>query len=314
KNLKDGSSLSMELKAALGKSTVESEAVVFPVRTYTIHALVEQRPEITSVQGGGVEIPNDSNTIATSITITGTATPTAGQKVELQDYGVGIASIDVVNGIWTHTISLAVGAHSLTAKALYGSRQISEPPRALTVLSELIFDTSAVSLAGPIIWLNKVVYVWPPNTSLSRVASGGLPPYTYISSNPDIAAVDVWGNISSRGNGTATVTVYDSSNQTKSCLIFVSNVSHASFTGVVPYATAASRGRVLTRDELILVRTTYSSVHRPDPDWQDAGPSGNFWSSTSAGSGTVRSVHLYNGTEGSSFTAPNYASIRALVV
>ncbi|SEN68736.1 hypothetical protein SAMN04487857_1421, partial [Pseudomonas sp. ok272] len=31
KNLKDGSSLSMELKAALGKSTVESEAVVFPV-------------------------------------------------------------------------------------------------------------------------------------------------------------------------------------------------------------------------------------------------------------------------------------------
>ncbi|EJM82573.1 hypothetical protein PMI34_04742, partial [Pseudomonas sp. GM74] len=38
RNLKDASSLSLEFKAAFGKSTNESEAVVFPVRTYTIKA------------------------------------------------------------------------------------------------------------------------------------------------------------------------------------------------------------------------------------------------------------------------------------
>ncbi|MHC3826896.1 hypothetical protein [Pseudomonas sp. G3-19] len=38
RNLKDGSPLTMEFKAAFGKSTDESEAVVFPVRTYTIKA------------------------------------------------------------------------------------------------------------------------------------------------------------------------------------------------------------------------------------------------------------------------------------
>ncbi|MFJ2359115.1 hypothetical protein ACIOU7_12405, partial [Pseudomonas fluorescens] len=38
KNLQDGSNLALEFKAALGQSTVESEAVVFPVRTYTIKA------------------------------------------------------------------------------------------------------------------------------------------------------------------------------------------------------------------------------------------------------------------------------------
>lgn len=39
RNLKDGSTLRMEFKAALGKSTNESEAVPFPVRTYTIRAI-----------------------------------------------------------------------------------------------------------------------------------------------------------------------------------------------------------------------------------------------------------------------------------
>jgi len=38
RNLKDGSPLTMEFKAAFGKSTDEDEAAVFPVRTYTIKA------------------------------------------------------------------------------------------------------------------------------------------------------------------------------------------------------------------------------------------------------------------------------------
>jgi len=58
RNLKDGSTLRMEFKAAFGKSTNESEAVVFPVRTYTIkstsvilsHALYTQRLDGTDRQ------------------------------------------------------------------------------------------------------------------------------------------------------------------------------------------------------------------------------------------------------------------------
>ncbi|MCU1750235.1 hypothetical protein [Pseudomonas sp. 6D_7.1_Bac1] len=312
KLLKNGSVLTIRFSVNFDGVSDNATATTFPVQTYTVSVLVDERPAINSVNGGGVEIPNGGSTTATSITLTGTAT--AGQQVEIRDGNNVIATVDVdADRNWSTTITVAAGARSLTAKALYGAGQTSAP-WILTVLSELIFDTSTISLNGQLILLNKVIYVWPQNTYISRVASGGIPPYAYSSSNAGIAAVDIYGNISSRGNGVAIITVRDSASQTKSCQVIVSNVMPASFTGVVPYAAAASRGRILTRDELILVRTTYNTVHRLDSDWQDAGPAGNFWSSTSAGSGVVRAVHLFNGTEDIAHTAPNYAPIRALVV
>ncbi|MBY8961119.1 hypothetical protein J1G18_27890, partial [Pseudomonas sp. MIS38] len=72
RNLKDGSPLTMEFKAAFGKNTNESEAVDFPVRTYMIKAFEDVRPEITgSKDSKGNEILPGATTVDTSIKLEG---------------------------------------------------------------------------------------------------------------------------------------------------------------------------------------------------------------------------------------------------
>ncbi|MFL6611994.1 MAG: RCC1 domain-containing protein, partial [Pseudomonas sp.] len=60
KELKDGSVLTMEFKVAFSKNTVEAEAVVFPLRTYTIKALAVElpKPEVEGVLDGGILDPS----------------------------------------------------------------------------------------------------------------------------------------------------------------------------------------------------------------------------------------------------------------
>ncbi|SEN69533.1 Ig-like domain (group 2), partial [Pseudomonas sp. ok272] len=145
KNLKDGSSLSMELKAALGKSTVESEAVVFPVRTYTIKALVEEKPEITSVKDAyGNEVANDTIIVNDAVDLTGTAT--AGLEVEIFDGTTSIGTSTVnASGVWTYRVQgMNVGPHRLTAKALYGSNPVSAP-RTFSVAIALVPAITSVT-------------------------------------------------------------------------------------------------------------------------------------------------------------------------
>ncbi|SNY47755.1 hypothetical protein SAMN05660659_05566, partial [Pseudomonas sp. LAMO17WK12:I6] len=134
RNLKDGSPLTMEFKAAFGKSTDESEAVVFPVRTYTIKAIEDVRPEITRVEDSkGNEILPDGTTGDTTIKLEGKGAK--GQQVKIKDGAIeiGIADIDPQNGDWELTVTdLSVGDHRFIAIALYGSEQESDP-RTLTV-------------------------------------------------------------------------------------------------------------------------------------------------------------------------------------
>ncbi|MGE8188463.1 hypothetical protein ACQKP4_13780, partial [Pseudomonas sp. NPDC086278] len=124
RSLKDGSQLRIEFKVTFDGNTDERQAVIFPSRLYTVKALVETRPEITSVKGAsnGAEIANGSLTVETSVVLTGTASK--GQKVDVLDGTVskGQPTADATTGIWTLTVSgLAVAAHSFTAKALYGA-------------------------------------------------------------------------------------------------------------------------------------------------------------------------------------------------
>jgi hypothetical protein len=134
RNLKDGSPLTMEFKAAFGKSTDESEAVVFPVRTYTIKAIEDVRPEITRVEDSkGNEILPDGTTGDTTIKLEGKGAK--GQQVKIKDGAIeiGIADIDPQSGDWELTVTdLSVGDHRFIAIALYGSEQESDP-RTLTV-------------------------------------------------------------------------------------------------------------------------------------------------------------------------------------
>ncbi|OYQ28876.1 hypothetical protein B7L09_02495 [Pseudomonas mandelii] len=95
-------------------------------RTLTVTALIA--PTLSSVKGSTsrVEIHNGGTTFETSVTLTGTASK--GQKVQVLD-GItpkGQSTADTTTGIWTLTdTGLALGPHSFTAKALYGSEPTS---------------------------------------------------------------------------------------------------------------------------------------------------------------------------------------------
>ncbi|WP_095135584.1 hypothetical protein [Pseudomonas sp. Irchel s3a10] len=127
--LQDGSGLELVFKAALGQSSVESEAVEFPVRTYTIKAIEDVRPEITRVEDSkGEEILPGATTVDTSITLKGKGAK--GQKVQIKDgtIEIGIADVDPQSGDWEFPVTgLALVSHSFTATAQYGNGQISDP-------------------------------------------------------------------------------------------------------------------------------------------------------------------------------------------
>lgn len=171
KALQDGSSLALAFKAALGQSTVESEAVEFPVRTYTIRALVEVRPDITRVEGSKGEISEGGETEDTTITLTGTAS--LGQQVQIKDGTTIIedATADASSGIWTLVISgLAEGWHIFTATALYGSGQESIP-RSLEVVSERpVIKRMTDTAGGPIDNLGTTNYT---SVNLGGTAAAG---------------------------------------------------------------------------------------------------------------------------------------------
>jgi len=68
-----------------------------------------------------------------------------------------------------------------------------------------------------------------PGSTAQRVPSGGRPPYRYLSSDPRVAVVDIGtGVVSSMSNGTARITVTDSSPQPQSKFydVYTSNVYH----------------------------------------------------------------------------------------
>ncbi|MFJ5254575.1 hypothetical protein ACIP8I_05160 [Pseudomonas sp. NPDC088414] len=129
RNLKDGSTLRMEFKAAFGKSTNESEAVVFPVRTYMIKAFEDVRPAITgSKDSKEVAIAEGAITVDTQVKLEGTGAK--GQKVQIKDANTvkGEATVNLTTGLWELTMTgLSLAAHSFTATALYGIGQVSTP-------------------------------------------------------------------------------------------------------------------------------------------------------------------------------------------
>jgi hypothetical protein len=201
---------------------------------WTLTVTASSPPTIIRAEDSkGVEILPGGTTVDTSITLKGAGAK--GQKVQIKDGNTvkGTADIDPQSGDWVFTVrSLSVASHSFTATALYGSGQVSNPPRVVVVISELILDTSTVTLNGRNISQQGVVpqlnrwggYI-PPNTRVERIATGGRPPYTYTSSAPQIASV-LGGSVESEGNGSAIITVTDSSSppQRKSFIVNASNV------------------------------------------------------------------------------------------
>lgn len=136
KGLKDGSSLTVEMFVGFGKSQDIGLAKRFLVRSYSVRAVEDVAPTITSVIGypSGVDIPQNSSTEDTAVTLNGTAAK--GQKVEIYDSTLpkGRADVDELTGKWTYPVlSLSATEHSFAAKALYGTEQVSHPPRMFNV-------------------------------------------------------------------------------------------------------------------------------------------------------------------------------------
>src|SRR5450830_1875704 len=204
-----------------------------PPRTLTVTAVAA--PTITSVTGSpsGADIAPGGTTVETAVTLSGTASK--GQKVEILDGTVpkGQPTADVTTGVWTLLVSgLTVAAHSFTAKALYGTGVPPSAARTLTVVPELLVDTSRLTLNGENISIRQapaltnwsLTGVDPDGTAAHRGATGGVPPITYESSNDHIASVDGNGVVRSEGNGTATITVRDNAKQSKSFEVTTDNV------------------------------------------------------------------------------------------
>ena len=142
--LQDGSSLTIEMFIAFGKSEELALAKRFLVRSYRVSAVEDVAPTIVSVAAtdDGEDIPNGSTTVETDVTLTGAAAK--GQKVDILDNDkfVAEAVTDAISGEWTLRVKgLTEEKHSFTAKAKYGTGQ-SSPARGLTVTA-LITPTIA---------------------------------------------------------------------------------------------------------------------------------------------------------------------------
>ncbi|WP_435035566.1 hypothetical protein [Pseudomonas neuropathica] len=85
----------------------------------------------------GVEVPQNQTTVSTTLKLKGTASP--GQKVEIFDgngasaVSKGVATAHATTGIWEHSITVALGARRLYAKALYAVNPVFSNVRNLTV-------------------------------------------------------------------------------------------------------------------------------------------------------------------------------------
>ena len=139
KALRHGERVSVMFKVGFDRSPDESKAVTFPVRTYTIKAVEDLKPQITSVKGSpsGDEILEGGTTVETAVTLTGTAAK--GQKVEVFDGATsrGDATADGTTGNWELRDSgLSLTTHLYKAKALYGSG-LESSARTFSVVGKL---------------------------------------------------------------------------------------------------------------------------------------------------------------------------------
>ncbi|TDV40574.1 hypothetical protein EDF87_11996 [Pseudomonas helmanticensis] len=95
KDLANDSKLELHFKAALTLSRVEEEAILAPVKIYTIKAYETIVPTLGSVKGSpsGEEIPHGSPTVETAVTLSGTATPYT--KIDLANNGVLMPNTEI---------------------------------------------------------------------------------------------------------------------------------------------------------------------------------------------------------------------------
>ncbi|MFJ2532294.1 hypothetical protein ACIOVE_29145, partial [Pseudomonas helmanticensis] len=120
KDLANDSKLELHFKAALTLSRVEEEAILAPVKTYTIKAYETIAPTLGSVKGSpsGEEIPHGSPTVETAVTLSGTATPYT--KIDMANNGVLMPNTEIQvdsKGEWTFQLTGLVAGTTYNLRA-----------------------------------------------------------------------------------------------------------------------------------------------------------------------------------------------------
>jgi hypothetical protein len=150
KQLADGSTLTLHFAAALDKSNIKDNAVVFPLRTYTIRSVALVAPTITSVKDlSGWEIPDNGYTVHKEVTVSGTAP--AGQEVEVfvDSLAKGKAKA-ATNGAWSLPLSGLTQDVPLSIKAVgqYGANPSSNVRKFTVVYGQRPAITAAHDASG----------------------------------------------------------------------------------------------------------------------------------------------------------------------
>lgn len=214
--LKDGTPLTIEMSVGFGKSKDIALAKRFVVRGYSVRAVEDVPPSLTSVKGSPSDkvIDRDGFTEETAVNVSGAAA--LSQQVEVFD---GVDSKGVVDvddqGVWEHFLAeLHAGKHTLTVRAKYGSFPDSASYD-FEVLRPFTIDTTLMELKGLNINADFLALTGTPapGSALTRVPISGDGSYSYSSSAPNIASVSANGMVSGLKNGNAVITVTETSTQ-----------------------------------------------------------------------------------------------------
>lgn len=227
------------------------------------------------VDSKGQPIGNGGRTYETGLTLHGTAQ--TGLQVQILDNGTPKTTVAAPGGNWQASLSaLATGRHAFTAKGLYGNQPVSgqwivtvenRPP--------LVIDTSTMVLNGRVFVRGdngQGPSTPPANAARQRVASGGVPPYSYSSSNPGVASVDASGTVRSCANGSAVITVRDQAQQTVSYNVTVQNVVRMYLMGSSQYIVGWSQ-RIYMSD----LREVFNQYRAGGGLGQLGWPGGTYW-------------------------------------
>jgi len=209
--LRDRSDLAIVLEVTFNAAPDITEAITFPLRTYSIKSVALDTPLITSVKDPDDTLISDGGyTFATTVKLTGEATPNTKVEIFDNDEYKKTAEVDV-NGLWNDTLSgLGIASHSFTARAILRNNPVS-PPWRFTVVQAMTIDTSVAVLSTRMYRTAKFPARPPVGAYVERVPSGGVPPYAYTSSDPNVAELfsSSQPRVVSKFSGSATITVRD---------------------------------------------------------------------------------------------------------
>jgi hypothetical protein len=156
--------------------------------------------------------------------------------------GIGISAAEIISGL-SATASRAwfaalndLAECVVTCKIALGSNDNESSALTLPLVRYTMKVTATLAIDSSPMNLNGIKLIPAGNYGLqarevagntaTRLPSGGTPPYTYVSANPAVASVNDSGKVAGLKNGSTSITVMDTANQSVSYSVQVTNVYH----------------------------------------------------------------------------------------